>query len=214
MDGPRASAPRRLRTPDDRPDGTARRRAGAPPPGPRRAARKARRTPGVALAALAALLGAGPPDAADAADGGMLPVPAVTLYPGDEITRAVLAEKFFYFDPDRPLPVVEDAGRLLGKVARRTLVAGKPVPRHGVGEPDLVVRGRPVEARFRRPGLVLSTTLVPLADGGAGEWVRARNPQTGRVVDGLVSRDGTLVVSPRAGAGGRRTAPAGGESRP
>jgi flagella basal body P-ring formation protein FlgA len=144
----------------------------------------------------------------------MLPVPAVTLYPGDEITRATLSEKFFYFDPDRPLPVVEDPRRLLGKVARRTLVAGKPVPRHGIAEPDLVARGRPVEARFRRPGLVLSTTVVPLADGAAGEWVRARNPQTGRVVEGVVTRAGTLVVSPRRGADGGHAAPADGDPRP
>lgn len=125
---------------------------------------------------------------------GLLPVPAVTIYPGDQIGPEMLTEKPFYYDPDRPLAVVEDGTPLIGKVARRTLVAGKPIPNNSVGEPTLVSRGKPVEARFESGNLSISATVLPLQSGSLGGLVQARNIDSGQVITGIVQADGSLLV--------------------
>ncbi|MEW5422231.1 flagellar basal body P-ring formation chaperone FlgA [Amorphus sp. 3PC139-8] len=125
---------------------------------------------------------------------GLLPVPAVTIYPGDHIGPEMLTEKAFYYDPDRPLAVVEDGAPLIGKVARRTLVAGKPIPNNSVGEPTLITRGKPVEARFEAGNLSISTTVLPLQSGALGALVQARNIDSGQVITGIVQADGSLLV--------------------
>ncbi len=142
------------------------------------------------------------PAQALAASGGLLPVPSVTIYPGDRITREMITDKHFYFDPARPLPVIDDAGPIIGKVARRTLPAGRPIPHNGVGEPDLVFRGTPTTARFQRGGLILQTTVLPLENGGLGERVQARNIDTGRIVNGIVLKEGVLAVGTVVGGEG------------
>ena len=56
-----------------------------------------------------------------------LPVPKITIYPGDAITGDLLGVKLFNQGADK-LPVIRNASEAIGKVARRTLVAGKPIP--------------------------------------------------------------------------------------
>lgn len=162
-----------------------------------------------ALLVLAAMI-AGTLDRASATSsprGGMLPVPVVTIYPGDTITPEAIGEKHFYFDPGRPLPVIDDAALAVGKVARRTLPAGKPIPHNAFGEPDLVHKGKPTQARYIVGGLYMSTAVLPLQSGPLHAVVQARNIDTGRIITGLVSSDGTLAVL--VGGNGARTAATG-----
>jgi len=144
----------------------------------------------VAAAALLAGMAAATADMS----GGLLPVPAETISRGERITDEKLTEKHFYYDPDRPLGVLTDPREAVGRAARRTLVAGKPIPHDAVRRIALVKRGKPTEARFTNGNLVITTTVLPQADGGPGELVRARNIDSGRIVSGVVAEDGAIEV--------------------
>lgn len=145
-------------------------------------------------AALAAVAFAAPAAAQDA-PGGLLPVPAVTIARGAVVTASMLTEKQFYFDPDRPLAVMVDPTAAIGREARRTLAAGKPIPLNAFREARLVVRGKLTEARFRTGNLTISATVLPQGDGGAGDLVQFRNLDSGRTMAGVVAMDGTIEVS-------------------
>lgn len=124
----------------------------------------------------------------------MLPVPATTIYPGDVITEEMLTERQFYVEAGQPLAFAEDPAPVIGKVARRTLVAGKPIPSNGFSEPNLVTRGVPAEAVFIAGGLTISGMVMPLQAGGLGAVVQARNLDSGKTITGIVQPDGTLLV--------------------
>jgi flagella basal body P-ring formation protein FlgA len=127
--------------------------------------------------------------------GGLLPVPAETIARGDTITAPKLTEKHFYYDRTRALAVITDPGEVIGKAARRTLRAGKPIPLNSVQPVRLVARGRPTQARFSAGNLVITATVLPQSDAGPGDLVRARNIDSGRTITGIVRADGTIEVS-------------------
>ncbi|XWN32998.1 MAG: flagellar basal body P-ring formation chaperone FlgA [Devosia sp.] len=147
------------------------------------------------LAAAAAAMAA--PGAAVANDrsGGLLPVPADTIYAGQRVTAAMLAEKHFYFDPNRPLSVLRDPSKAVGKAARRTLKAGKPIPLNAFRAVTLVRRGKPTQARFRHGNLTITSTVLPQSDGSVGDLIQARNLDSGRTITGVVGMDGAIEVS-------------------
>ena len=149
------------------------------------------------LAAAALVAGAALGVAAAAPVAVILPVPAATIYPGDHISEEMLTEKQFYVQAGRPHSFVEDAAPVIGKVARRTLVAGKPIPNNAFAEPNLLSRGVATEARFVAGGLTISALVVPLQNGALGGVVQARNVDSGQVISGIVQADGTLLVSGR-----------------
>jgi flagella basal body P-ring formation protein FlgA len=151
---------------------------------------RARAAVAAALALLAPAAAAG-----GEAPGGLLPVPAVTIERGERITREMLTEKHFYFDPERPLAVLTDPSLAIGRAARRRLAEGKPIPANAFTDVKLVTRGKPTEARFRMGGLTITATVLPLADGAAGDLVQARNLDSGRTVTGVVGMDGAIEMS-------------------
>jgi len=148
-------------------------------------------TAGLALAALPSASGPG-----HAAGGVSLPVPTITIYPGETIKDTVLAEREFPRSAG-DMAVVRDVGALVGKVARRTLLPGRLVPLNAVEEARLVLRGETTRIVFEAEGLVISTLVTPLESGGAGDRVRARNLDSGLVVVGVVQDDGSLRVGGR-----------------
>ena len=141
------------------------------------------------LAACLGLVAIGPAQAAP--EGVMLPVPAVTLYPGDVITDAHLVDRAF-----RVAARVSIDNRLavVGKVTRRTLLPGQPIPLNAVDDPKVVRRGVPTQVVFRESDLVITGIVEPMASASVNEMVKARNPDTGLVVIGVVQADGTIRV--------------------
>lgn len=125
-----------------------------------------------------------------------LPVPSITIYPGETIKDTVLVDRDFP-STARELAVIGDRAALVGKVARRTLLPGRLVPQNAVAEAELVIRGETTMIVFQDDGLVISTLATPLESGGAGARVRARNVDSGLVVVGIVQDDGTLRVGAR-----------------
>lgn len=145
-------------------------------------------------AALALALAFTPAEAVDNS-GGLLPVPSITIARGEVIAAEMLTEKHFYYDPGRPLSVLTDPSQALGRQARRTLRAGKPIPLNAFQTAKLVFRGKPTQARFRIGNLTITATVLPQQDAGAGDIVQARNLDSDRVITGIVGMDGAIEVS-------------------
>lgn len=122
----------------------------------------------------------------------MLPVPVATIYAGDVIKPTMLREQAF---PDgyRPrLPVADTAARVVGKIARRTLLPGETIPSIALEEVKLVTRGAPTMIVFEERGVTISTLGTALANAAVNEAVNVRNTATGRVVQGVVLPDGRV----------------------
>lgn len=123
-----------------------------------------------------------------------LPVLTVTLYPGDAISPSLLAEKRFTGNARVFTGFVQLPREIDGKFARRTIVAGLPIARTAIKDRDVVFQGTAALAVLDMRGMVISTTLVPLESGAAGQAIRARNPDSGLTVTAIAQDDGTLRV--------------------
>lgn len=123
-----------------------------------------------------------------------LVVPNVTIYPGDVIGEGQIIERAFPEGTTGKFAVVEERAMVVGKIARRTLLPGKPIPVNGVKDPDVIVRGGTVIAMFKAGGLTITSTVTPLRAGQVGDLIEARNNDSGQIIRGVVQADGTIRV--------------------
>lgn len=123
-----------------------------------------------------------------------VPVPGITLYPGDPITEDVLTEQRVRLTRRSLEAIVASREMMVGKIVRRTLLAGQPVTLNAIEEPKLVRRGVPVRLVFIEGGLTIITYAEPLQSAAVGEIVRVRNTESGAVITGAVQPDGSVVV--------------------
>ena len=121
-----------------------------------------------------------------------LPVPKVTLYPGDAISGEALTMQVFAPGAER-LPVVKTREAVEGKVARRTLLAGKPIPLNGIRNADVIQQGKSVRLVFSSGGLTITGTAIALQSGGPGSTLNLRS-ESGATIKGVVQPDGTVRV--------------------
>lgn len=127
----------------------------------------------------------------------MLPVPNVTLYPGDALTPAVLVDRSV------PRNVIESGTyaprteALSGKVARRVLPAGVPIPMSAVTDATMVTKGVTARVVLREGGLSISGYATPLESGSVGSVVRLKNLDSGQIIVGEVQADGTVRIKMR-----------------
>jgi flagella basal body P-ring formation protein FlgA len=123
-----------------------------------------------------------------------IPVPAAVVYAGDQIVQGMLIDKPFSVPDAAAKNYVLQRRQIEGLYAKRTLLPGKPIPLAYVKLRDSVVQGVLTKATFEMNGLVISTFLIPLQSGVAGELIDARNPEYGRTIKALVKSDGSLQV--------------------
>ena len=123
-----------------------------------------------------------------------LPVPNVTLYPGDLLSEDVLSSKRFRSSAAARTPVARDADQIVGKVARRTLLRGKPIALHALRDPYLVKKGNPVKVIYSAGGLIITTYAMSLKSGSLGELIQARNLDSGKIITGVIGDDGSLMM--------------------
>ena len=121
-----------------------------------------------------------------------LPVPRVTIYPGDLLTPRLLRERRFRKRSVRSLPVARRAEEIVGKVAKRTLLRGKLIALHSLREPHVVQKGQQVRVVYAAGAIAITTLATSLRSGGVGEVVQARNVDSGKIISGVVAADGTL----------------------
>lgn len=145
------------------------------------------------LAGMVLAIGAG---GAQAGETLVLPVPKLTIYPGDTIGEDWLADREFTRDFVAARPALVDSrDAIVGKVARRTLLPGAPVPASAVSERKLVTQGTKVRLVFEEGGLAIVAHGTALQSGSAGAIVRVRNLDSGVTVTGTVQNDGSIRVS-------------------
>jgi flagellar basal body P-ring formation protein FlgA len=146
------------------------------------------------LAALGLLVLVGGAQSAVAAAGLSLPVPATTIYPGEIIDDGMITERSVQPSQVGRMMIVPHRSELVGKVARRTLLPGRPVPLVAVAVPDLVPRGTPIEIVFQEGGLTILAQAMTLEAGSAGDVIRVRNLDSGLIINAMVQSNGTVRV--------------------
>lgn len=142
----------------------------------------------ILIALVVALTGAVPAWAANLD----LPVPRTTIYPGDTISDDQLTMRAFVASSVTRSSVFDDRQGLIGRVAKRTLLPGRPVPVTDIRDPYLVNVGKSSLVVFEVGGLTITTQATALQNGMAGDVVTLRNPDSGVVIQGTVERDGTV----------------------
>jgi flagella basal body P-ring formation protein FlgA len=147
-------------------------------------------SPSLALACGFLLLAAfaGPVRASDLA----LPVPRATIYPGEVIVEDNLVERAFIARTVARATVFEGREALVGKVARRTLLALQPIAINAVREPYLVNQGKAVLVVYETGGLTITSQATALDNGSVGDDVNVRNNDSGLLIRGSVASDGTV----------------------
>lgn len=124
-----------------------------------------------------------------------LPVPTITIYPGDVIANNLLVDKPFRPGASR-LPVFQSRDGLVGKVARRTLIPGKPIPLNSVRDLQIIQQGKAVRVIFASEGLTIAGLAVALQSGGVGDIISLRNVDSGVIIRGEAQADGTVRLLP------------------
>jgi flagella basal body P-ring formation protein FlgA len=121
-----------------------------------------------------------------------LPVPAVTIYPGDVIEGEQLSNRAFIAHTVARSTVYDTRDAIIGKVARRTLLPGQPIPVNALRDAYLVVQGKTALVIFEAGGLTITLQATALQNGGAGDTVSLRNNDSGTTITGTVAPDGTV----------------------
>ncbi|MGH6761694.1 MAG: flagellar basal body P-ring formation chaperone FlgA [Phyllobacterium sp.] len=121
-------------------------------------------------------------------------VPSAVIYPGQTIEGKGLFGKPFTIKREFASQYAVNADQVIGKIARRTLLPGKPILVSAVNEPHLVQRGVPAMLVFNAGGLEILTTGTPLEPGGIGDFIKVRNVDSGITVSGTVLADGRIRV--------------------
>ena len=122
-------------------------------------------------------------------------VARAVIYPGQTIADELLREVELKPDRIAPPAVARERRELVGKVARKTLLPAHYIPLASVREPYVVEPGAAVQAVFVSGGLTISATAVTLEAGAAGDMVKVRNIDSGKIVSGAVMADGTVRIA-------------------
>ena len=147
------------------------------------------------FALTATLLSHWQPARALCAEERILPVPSVTIYPGDTINESMLKDRTFPENYRYRTAVVESPRVLAGKMARRTLLPGEPIPMNAVDDPKLVTRGIPGADHLRGGRPVHHGNVgIPLQSGTLGETIQVKNVDSGRIITGRVQADGRIRI--------------------
>jgi|tagenome__1003787_1003787.scaffolds.fasta_scaffold20950759_5 flagella basal body P-ring formation protein FlgA len=123
-----------------------------------------------------------------------LPVPAVTIRAGEVIKEEMIAERAFAANLLGIALFVEARPGLLGRMARRTLLPGQPIPTNAVEDPWAVARGAAVKIVVEDNGLSIVAYGSALQSGAAGSLIPVRNVDTGVIIKGIVEPDGSIKV--------------------
>ena len=122
-------------------------------------------------------------------------IPNRVIYPGETIELAALKQVTLMAGKHKPDAVATRADELNGKIAKRTLLPGRYIPATAIREAWLVEQGAAVQVFFIVGGLTLSATAVTLQPGAAGDLVKVRNIDSGKILSGTVMADGSIRVS-------------------
>ncbi|MGO9673068.1 MAG: flagellar basal body P-ring formation chaperone FlgA [Methylocella sp.] len=146
-------------------------------------------------AALFGLCAFSPGSALSASLSDALPVPEITIYPGDAIKDDWLIDREFSLTSSARGGFVSNRETIVGKIARRTLLPGAPIPLNAVSTAKIVANGARVRMVFEEGALTIAAYGAALQDGGVGDVISLRNLDTGLTVSGTIQADGSVRLS-------------------
>lgn len=123
-----------------------------------------------------------------------LPVARVTIYPGDAISEAMLDIRPYGVARGSESLYAHSREALIGKVARRTLLPGQPIPLIAVDNPRIVAIGAQIKIVFAEGGLEIVAYGIAQQPGAIGDLIRVRNQDSGVFITGRVQSDGSVRV--------------------
>ena len=115
-----------------------------------------------------------------------------TLRAGELITAADVTLKA----ADVP-GALQSLAAAIGKEARVSLYAGRPVRAGDVAAPAIVERNQIVPLKYHFAGLAIMTNGRALGRGGPGDTIRVMNMSSRNTVAGTVMVDGSVSVASR-----------------
>ena len=130
--------------------------------------------------------------AANAAERVFIPVPKNVIYAGQRLSGELLRDRSVPVKYLNKVSVFANPADVVGKVARTTLMPGRPIPLNYVVEPNVVEVNRKTLMRFEHGALKIYAEVAPLNNARTGEPVRARNIKTGIIVYGTANADGSI----------------------
>lgn len=130
-----------------------------------------------------------------AAQGEELVVAQQVIYPGQTVSAGMLRQITTRQKLRYNGVIVRDANEIVGMVAARTILPGRPILPDFVRTPYLVEAGQPVTVIYRQQGLEIAMTAIPLGRGGIGDTIQLRNQDSGKTISATVLADGTLRVA-------------------
>ncbi|NLR98961.1 flagellar basal body P-ring formation protein FlgA [Rhizobium sp. P38BS-XIX] len=131
--------------------------------------------------------------AAHASDMGTAVVPTETIYPGDIISSGQL-EEVEVTNPNLTGDYAKRIREVTGMVSKRTLLPGRTIAVSTLRQPYAVTRGSNVRLVMNMGSMTITAAGTPLDDGAVGDSVRARNTDSGIIVNGTVLENGTIRV--------------------
>jgi flagella basal body P-ring formation protein FlgA len=92
--------------------------------------------------------------------------------------------------------IITDKSGLIGRSARRTISANRPVRTSEVMSPIVISKGANIEMVYRTPYIAIRTSGEALEDGTTGAIVRVKNIDSGRAVSAKVLDANRVEVNP------------------
>jgi flagellar basal body P-ring formation protein FlgA len=142
-----------------------------------------RRTCAVAIALVIAMPAAAP----QTLDSLELTVPTVAIHAGTVISEAALGVRTVPRAALLNPSVYASRGVAIGKIARRTLVPGQPIPIDALRAPHVIVGGQSVRIVYQSGALRVSGDGIAQHGAGLGEMLTVRRAPTGALVRGRVT---------------------------
>lgn len=124
----------------------------------------------------------------------VLAVPTAVIQAGGEIHGALLGARSFTRSSLPSVSTFASREEAAGKLARRTLLPGQPIPRDAIRGAPIVSSGQSVLLVYQAGPLRITADGVALAGAAAGEFVSVRTPRSGTVVRGRVASSREIVV--------------------
>lgn len=122
-------------------------------------------------------------------------IPNRVIYPGETIELGALKQVTLIPGKHKPDAMATRAEELQGRIAKRTLLPGRYIPASAIRDAWLVEQGAAVQVFFTAGGLTITATAVTLQPGSAGDLIKVRNTDSGKILSGTVMGDGTIQVS-------------------
>lgn len=83
---------------------------------------------------------------------------------------------------------------IVGKEARKNLVVGSKLRKSDLISPQIIDRGQTVALVAQSAGLLVNMQGKALSNGAAGDRLMVKNLSSGRRIEGLVQRNGTVLI--------------------